>query len=84
MVNFLLRTVETVYANLHSGAPSLLLRHTPTHGLHVHISRPVRDTVKLNKARSFAAIVTNKTTKIYVNEVSHSEINSGQLYLIIF
>ncbi|KAF9015364.1 muts domain V-domain-containing protein [Cyathus striatus] len=46
-------------------APSLTLRSSPAHGMHVHIAKSTRDEKKLNSDPSFVLISASATTKCY-------------------
>ncbi|EJD04012.1 uncharacterized protein FOMMEDRAFT_106414 [Fomitiporia mediterranea MF3/22] len=49
-------------------APSLTLRHSPSHGLHVHIAKPRKDAERLEKSRYFMPLAESKSTKTYFNQ----------------
>ncbi|KAF8641063.1 hypothetical protein AX17_000707 [Amanita inopinata Kibby_2008] len=49
-------------------APSLSLRMSPAHGLHVHLSKARRDQTKLNGSSEFICITESASTKCYFNK----------------
>ncbi|KAL5535471.1 hypothetical protein ACEPAF_3565 [Sanghuangporus sanghuang] len=49
-------------------APSLTLRHSPSHGLHVHLAKPRRDAERLDKSRHFVQLAESRSTKTYFNQ----------------
>ncbi|KAJ7102187.1 muts domain V-domain-containing protein [Mycena belliarum] len=46
-------------------APSLTLRSSPAHGMHVHLSKAKRDRTKISKHKGFVSIAESTTTKCY-------------------
>jgi DNA mismatch repair ATPase MutS len=61
-------------------APSLSLRSSPAHGLHVHLAKAKRDRVKLDGSPSFITISESASTKCYFNKVRSPSLVS---YIII-
>ncbi|KAM6498292.1 MutS domain V domain containing protein [Amanita muscaria] len=49
-------------------APSLSLRSSPAHGLHVHLTKAKRDRAKLDGSANFVGISESATTKCYFNK----------------
>ncbi|KAK2461757.1 hypothetical protein APHAL10511_006220 [Amanita phalloides] len=57
------RDLQCVY-----NAPSLSLRASPAHGVHIHLAKAKRDRVKLDDASDFVSIAESATTKCYFNK----------------
>ncbi|TFY70702.1 hypothetical protein EVG20_g2315 [Dentipellis fragilis] len=49
-------------------APSLTLRSSTIHGLHVHISKPKRDAAKIKTSKSFASISQSLSTSSFFHQ----------------
>ena len=55
-------------------APSLTLRSSPGHGMHVHLARSKRDASKIKSDATFIPISESASTCTFFNQVSHIEI----------
>lgn len=60
----------SIVSYLHStAATALTLRHNASHGLHVHLVKPRRDTGKLAASKEFVQISESRSTKVFMNQV---------------